>query len=68
MPSNSSIRLTTALMRERAVPPPQQGSDLSAYERDEMCLALVMIARRIKELKAQAQEAETDLLQRSELP
>jgi len=55
-------------MRERAVPYPQQGSDISAYERDEMCLALVIIARRIKELKAQAQEVETDLPPRSELP
>lgn len=41
MPGNNAIPL-----------PCQQADSLSAFDYEQMCLALVMVARRIRELKA----------------
>ncbi len=53
MSSDSSVKLTSLAVKHSITLSPQQSNNLSAYEHDEMCTALAIIAHRIQELKAQ---------------
>lgn len=60
--SSFSSKHLTLLAGSAALSSEQQSKSLSAFDYEQMCLALVMIARRIQELKT----AEADTSERCE--